>query len=97
MALCALTCLSFAYSFLGYILICFSLLNVFDQLNALLLAFWMMVILSLVFSLFRTFVLLTFDLLDSLCFLFIGCSMWWLVVGLLFGDDLVVLDSLNLI
>ncbi len=49
------------------------------------------------FSLFRTFVSLTFDMLDSLWFLLIDHMGWWLVVGLLFGDDVFVLDSFNLI
>jgi len=47
----------------------------------------------------RTLVLLTFDLLDFLWFFFIGFGrpVWWLVVMLLFGDDGVILNSLNLI
>jgi len=53
----------------------------------------------LAFTLFRTLVSLTFDLLDFLWFLLIGFGhlVWWLVVGLLFGDDVVVLNFLNLI
>lgn len=50
-------------------------------------------------TLFRTPVLSTFDLVDSLWFSLIGFGhlVWWLVVGLLSCDDVVVLDSLNLI
>jgi len=53
----------------------------------------------LVFTLFKTLILLTFDLLDFLWFLLIGFGrlVWWLIVGLLFGDDVIVLNSLNLI
>lgn len=59
----------------------------------------MMNISFLVFTLFRTLVLSTFDLLDFLWFLLIGFGhlVWWLVVGVLFGDDVIVLNSLNLI
>jgi len=55
--------------------------------------------LVLVFTLFKTLILLTFDLLDFLWFLLIGFGrlVWWLIVGLLFGDDVIVLNSLNLI
>jgi len=44
------------------------------------------------------FVSSTFDLFDSLWFHLIGFGhlVWWLVVGLLSCDDVVVLDSLNL-
>lgn len=47
----------------------------------------------------RPLILLTFDLLDFLWFILIGFGrlVWWLVVGLLFNDDVVVLNSLNLI
>ncbi len=50
-------------------------------------------------TLFRTLVSSTFDLLDSLWFSLIGFGhlVCWLVVGLLSCDDVVVLDSLNLI
>jgi hypothetical protein len=53
----------------------------------------------LAFILFKTLVLLTFDLLDFLWFLLIGFGHleWWLVVGLLFGDNVVVLKFLDLI
>ncbi len=51
------------------------------------------------FILFKTLVLLTFDILDFLWFLLIGFghSKWWLVVGLLFGDNVVVIKFLDLI
>ncbi len=54
---------------------------------------------SLAFTLFRTLVSSTFDLLDSLWFHLIGFGrlVWWLIVGLLSCDDVVVLDFLNLI
>ncbi len=59
----------------------------------------MVIIPFLVFTLFRTLVLLTFDLLDFFWFFFIrfGHPVWWLVVRLLFGDDVVIFNSLNLI
>ncbi len=53
----------------------------------------------LAFIVFRTLVSLNFDLLDFLWFLLIGFGhlVWWLIVGLLFGDNAVVLNFLNLI
>ncbi len=53
---------------------------------------------SLAFTLLGTLVSSTFDLFDSLWFHLIGFGhlVWWLVVGLLSCDDVVVLDSLNL-